>query len=229
MNRARKIVAVLCVAGSAATFAGLDWFFEQLIPTSPPARFGYVPPVDANATNDLATIQKGWPQSLSTSEERTRFRISMREMKQAELPATTATAMEPKSVAPIDLGTLLVQASIEDGIAKSRVCMSCHDFSKDGPNRIGPNLWGVVGANVAEKPGYDYSPALAAAQGSWTYDRLFEYLASPRRSIPGTKMSFAGIRDPADRAAVIRYLSKQGENAPAFPKPLPDEPELTVN
>lgn len=229
MNRAHKAVAALCVAGAIATFAGLDWFFEQLIPTSPPAQFGYVPPVDANATADLATIQKAWPQSLSTSEERMRFRISMREMEQADLPAASARATSPRPAEPIDMGTLLVQASMEEGVSKSRACMSCHDFSKGGPNRIGPNLWDIVGGEVGKKPGYDYSPALAAAEGRWTYERLFEFLASPRRSIPGTKMSFAGLRDPADRAAVIRYLSTQGENAPALPQPAPAETGLTLH
>jgi cytochrome c len=79
-------------------------------------------------------------------------------------------------------------------------------------------LWGVVGRPVGSHAGFAYSPAMKAHGGSWTYDQLFEFLASPARDVPGTKMSFAGLRRPEDRAAVIRYLATLGNGAPPLPK-----------
>ncbi|MDP3675971.1 MAG: c-type cytochrome, partial [Novosphingobium sp.] len=111
-------------------------------------------------------------------------------------------------------------ADANSGKTKARACASCHDFAPDGPDRIGPNLWGVVGRDVASRPGFAYSSAMAALPGGWNYDRLFTYLASPARAVPGTRMSFAGMGRPEDRAAVVKYLATLGGSPPPLPKPL---------
>ena len=89
-----------------------------------------------------------------------------------------------------------------------------------GRNGVGPNLWGVVGRNIASHGGFSYSPALSSQPGAWTYEQLDNYLTSPARAIPGNKMAFAGLRRAEDRAAVIKYLASLGPGAPPFPAPM---------
>ncbi|CCA92659.1 cytochrome c [Novosphingobium sp. PP1Y] len=129
-----------------------------------------------------------------------------------------APAPQPQA-APVDLGTLLAGAEPQVGQAKTQVCASCHDFTQGGPNRIGPNLWGVVGRDIGSHAGFAYSDAMKSEPGNWSYEKLFDYLASPARDIPGNKMGFAGLRKPEDRAAVIRYLATLGGSAPPLPRP----------
>jgi cytochrome c len=80
-------------------------------------------------------------------------------------------------------------------------------------------LWGVVGRPIGSHGGFAYSPAMKAQQGAWSYERLDQFLASPARDVPGTKMAFAGLRRAQDRAAVIKYLATLGGSAPA-PRPM---------
>ncbi|MCS6986250.1 MAG: c-type cytochrome [Sphingomonadaceae bacterium] len=97
-------------------------------------------------------------------------------------------------------------ATIEAGRAAFAPCRPCHSVGK-GDNRLGPSLHGIVGRKVASLAGYDFSPAMKACGGTWTRGRLDAYLAAPRQVVPNSKMSFAGIRDPARRAALIEYLA----------------------
>jgi cytochrome c len=96
-------------------------------------------------------------------------------------------------------------------------CIACHTFNEGGKAGIGPNLYGVVGGPHAHMAGFDYSTALKSKQGPWTYDELYEWLKNPSAYAPGTKMTFAGIADPKDRADVIAYLRSLSPN----PEPLP--------
>jgi cytochrome c len=109
----------------------------------------------------------------------------------------------------------LAHADVDAGAKSARVCAACHSFEEGGAAKIGPPLWGVVGRDIASLGDFTYSSALAGKEGQWSYETLDEYLSSPRDWVPGTKMAFAGIKKPDDRANVILYLrSLSNEPAP---------------
>jgi cytochrome c len=85
-------------------------------------------------------------------------------------------------------------------------CAVCHSNEKGAPNKIGPNLFGVVGRKSATAPGYMYSPAMMMANQTWEPATLNEFLAGPQKKVPGTKMGFPGFSDPGEEADVIAYL-----------------------
>jgi len=127
--------------------------------------------------------------------------------------------VEKKGPAPIE--PLLAAASAEKGVLVFKKCTSCHTIDAGGPNRIGPNLHSIVGAQKAKYPGYSYSKAMEEKGGAWSYDDLNIYLYSPRDFVPGTKMSFAGVKDDKDRADLIAYLRQETENPPPVPAAQP--------
>jgi cytochrome c len=138
--------------------------------------------------------------------------------------ATTEQGGAPggQDAAPqLSLAAMLGQASVDGGQGQARKCAACHTFEEGGPNKIGPNLHGVVGREVASHEGFAYSPALQGFGGVWDYERLNCYIADPKGCVPGNKMVFAGIKKDNDRADVIAYLRSVTPNAP----PLPEEPK----
>ncbi|MFZ2587016.1 MAG: cytochrome c family protein [Alphaproteobacteria bacterium] len=96
--------------------------------------------------------------------------------------------------------------NVANGTSISGKCKACHTFGNGEPNRTGPNLWGIAGAKVAGHAGFAYSDAMKAHGGVWSDDRLMAYLENPRANVSGTKMQFAGIKKPEDRADLIAYL-----------------------
>ena len=120
-----------------------------------------------------------------------------------------------------DWGTVLPAADVAAGKTVSGRCEQCHDLSKGGPNKIGPNLYGLVDRARATHPGFDYSSAMKGKPGNWTYDELFKYLKSPAAYIPGNKMSFAGLPREQDRINLIAYLRSNADSPAAIPAPAP--------
>ena len=118
-----------------------------------------------------------------------------------------------------DLATLLADASASDGENASRACAACHSFNEGGPNKVGPNLYDVMGAKIAGVSDFNYSNALSSKEGEWTYEKMDAWLENPSEWAPGTSMSYNGIKDPEKRADMIAYLRQQGENPPPLPEP----------
>ena len=114
--------------------------------------------------------------------------------------------------------TLLASASAERGQATAKQCQACHTFQKGEPNRVGPNLWGIVGRQRASEAGFNYSAAMKAKGGKWTYDELSKFLANPRGYIQGTAMTFAGLTRDQQRAEVISYLRTLADSPVPLPK-----------
>jgi len=118
----------------------------------------------------------------------------------------------------VPLPALLAKADATRGAASAKKCQSCHDFTEGGPNKIGPNLYGVVGRPIASHPGYSYTDALTQhAKENWTYEALNKWLLSPKADMPGTKMTFTGIPDDAERADVLAYLQTLSHSPVPFP------------
>lgn len=128
-------------------------------------------------------------------------------------------AAGPAKVADKPIEFYLASASPEKGADVFKKCGACHNAVKGGAAGIGPNLWGIVGGPHAHMPGFAYSDAMAGTKGkTWGWDEMNQWLLSPKAYVPGTKMAFAGISKPEDRAAVIAYLNSQSD------KPLPIPP-----
>lgn len=117
-----------------------------------------------------------------------------------ETPAAPAVA-EP-------IKDLMASADIAQGEKLSKVCGSCHTFKSGEPARIGPNLFAIVGKARASAAGFAYSDAMKTKGGSWDQDSLNEFLWSPKAFVAGTKMTYAGLKKPADRAALIKWLEQ---------------------
>ncbi len=115
---------------------------------------------------------------------------------------------------------LLAKASPEKGASVAKKCLACHDFTKGGPNKVGPNLYGIVNRDRASHEGFSYTAAMKAKGGKWTIQDLNTYFVSPRTFVPGTSMAFAGISKGSDRADLLAYLNTLADN----PAPLPTAP-----
>lgn len=118
------------------------------------------------------------------------------------------------------ISSLLATADVTAGEAISKRCTSCHTFTKGGPNKIGPNLWNVVGNKTAHMDGFSYSQGVLALNKSWGYEELNQFLYSPKGYVAGTKMGFAGLKKLQERANLIAWLRLQSD----APLPLPPAP-----
>jgi cytochrome c len=143
--------------------------------------------------------------------------------------AVKTVAGGQKEAAPKEtpLPVRLAKASLEKGQSVAKQCQACHTFEKGGPNRVGPNLYGIVGDERGKnRGGFNFSAAMKGKGGKWTFEELDKFIADPRGYIPGTAMTFAGVKNEQQRADVIDYLhtlsdsplplpKAQAENAPA--------------
>ena len=168
---------------------------------------------DAGAATDETQAAEA-PAEEAPAEE------AVAEEAQAEMaPAEEApaeAAQEAMAPAAGGVAGMLAAADLAAGEKVAKKCKACHSFDEGGPNKVGPNLWDVVAKPIAGNDGYKYSDALASRSGeAWTYEALDGYLENPKGWAPGTKMSFAGVKKPEQRAALIAYLrSLSGSPAP---------------
>ncbi len=134
------------------------------------------------------------------------------------VPEAQETAAPAAAAAPEkSLSELLQTASAKKGARVARKCMSCHTFTSGGPDRIGPNLWDIIGQKTAHRADFRYSSAMRQKQGVWDYESLAAFVENPRKAVPGTNMSFAGLRKAQQRADLLAYLRTLSPSPPALP------------
>ena len=115
------------------------------------------------------------------------------------------------------IAELMQTASLDKGVSVFRKCAACHTTENGGAAKIGPNLWNIVGKDVATRDGFGYSDAMLAQEGNWDYELLNKYLTKPKDAIPGNKMVFVGLKKGSDRASVIEYLRTLSDAPVALP------------
>jgi len=134
-----------------------------------------------------------------------------------DAPAPSADA--PATPESVPIADRLAAADPAKGEREAKKCAACHTFASGEPARVGPNLYGLVDRPIAASDDFRYSPAMTAQGGAWTYDDLDAFLAGPKAYVPGTSMAFAGVRDPAARAAIIAWLRLQADAPAPLPTP----------
>jgi cytochrome c len=118
--------------------------------------------------------------------------------------AAPAAAEAPAGPEPVE--PLLAAADVEAGKRVAAKCAACHTFEQGGPNKIGPNLFGIVGAEHGHIEGFAYSQVIAGMEGPWDVESLNQFLYKPQAYAKGTKMTFVGLPKTEDRANLIAYL-----------------------
>ncbi len=143
------------------------------------------------------------------------------EMFHAERPETMGYPIEGVEVeggagaeADKPIAFYLATADVARGEQVFKKCAACHNAEPGGANALGPALYGVMGNPVAAHPGFAFSDALKSKGGTWDWETMSQWLKSPKSFAPGTKMTFAGLGKPEDRANILAYMNAQGSNLP---------------
>ena len=133
-----------------------------------------------------------------------------------EQAASGAPSPAPAAEEPV--GQRLASADVTRGENSAKKCAACHTFGKGEPNRVGPNLYGVVGRERGSHAGFNYSAAMKGKPGKWTVEDLNAFLQNPKGFLPGTTMGFAGVPRGSERADVIAYLNSKSDSPAPLPK-----------
>ena len=126
--------------------------------------------------------------------------------------STTAEETSSENSEPENIMALFASTSAADGAKIFKKCIACHSIARGGSNKIGPALWGVLGRQAGSISDYKYSKAMAVHGKAWSFEEMNGFLTKPKNWIKGTKMSFAGLKNAKDRAAVILYMNENTDN-----------------
>jgi len=126
---------------------------------------------------------------------------------------TTETTSTSSITGSVEIMALLASASVANGEKVFKKCAACHSIAKGKGNKIGPALFGVLGRQAGSLVDYKYSKAMIAHGKPWTFEEMNSFLTKPKDWVKGTKMSFAGLKNVKDRAAVILYMN-ENTNSP---------------
>jgi len=137
----------------------------------------------------------------------------------AKAPAQNAAKESTAEAKPDQpLPVLLAAANVDKGKKVAKKCIACHTFKKGGKNKVGPNLYAIMGKDRASVAKFNYSAAIKKMGGKWGFDDMDQFLAKPKVFMPKTKMAFAGLKKAGDRAAVILYLRSFADAPLALPQ-----------
>ena len=128
------------------------------------------------------------------------------------IASTTSIETNAESSESGNIMALFASTSSAEGAKVFKKCAACHSISQGGGNKIGPALWGVIGRKAGSVSDYKYSKAMAAYSKPWSFEEMNGFLLKPKDWIKGTKMSFAGLKNASERAAVILYMNENGDN-----------------
>jgi cytochrome c len=184
---AYKIGAAFLTAGIAAVLSGMAGnlvVLQPVEPATPSYEVVVAPSRQAAATSAPAAVPAPAPS-----------------------PAEAPVAPVGKPAGPEPIEPLLAKADVKAGVEVAKKCTACHTLTKGGPVRVGPNLYGIVGAGIAQGRSYAFSEALKTRKGKWTPAALNEWLWQPQEFAKGTKMGFPGLAKAKDRADIIAYLA----------------------
>ena len=126
--------------------------------------------------------------------------------------SSTSTKTNSENSEPGNIMALFASTSAADGAKIFKKCLACHSIEKGGPNKIGPNIFGVLNRRAGSVSGYKYSKAMTAYGKVWSFEEMNSFLTKSKDWIKGTKMSFIGLRSAKDRAAVILYLNEKTDS-----------------
>ncbi len=128
------------------------------------------------------------------------------------MASNTSSEESSSSSEVLNIKAIFASTSASEGAKIFKKCAACHSIAQGGKNKIGPALWGVIGRKAGSLADYKYSKAMAAYGKSWSFEEMDGFLEKPKDWINGTKMSFAGLKDSKERAAVILYMNENSSS-----------------